>query len=269
MLNLIKHEFLKSRSILIVVSAIFAIIEIIFLISGFSGINGIFIVSSMLIVFFISFIVFGYLIYSLMLYDMDISHKHKNGYMVFMTPNSTYKIIGSKLLASTIVEIVFGIIVSLIFIMDIKLSFKFTSIAIDSNFLNDFSNITAYISDIPFSTIFLMYLNTFSEFTLTVAVIYLSRMLYDTVFYNIKAGAAIAFGCFILINIIFGFIQMEIMKIFNINMFNENEIIYETTVLNVYFGGYSGLIVPTVLNIIFIAVSYIATCILCDKKLSI
>lgn len=275
MLNLVKHEFLKSRNMLIITSAIFAVLEIAFIISGFSGMNGVFIASSILIVVFISFIAFAYLIYAVMLYDMDISHKHKNGYMLFMTPNSTYKIIGSKLIAGTVVEIVFGIIISLIFVMDIKLSFKFTDIAFADNMFSQFGSLTTALSDIKFSVIVLAYLNTFAEFTCIVSVIYLARMLYDTILHNVKAGGVIAFAGFIVINIIFNLISSGVMKIFDINMFTKNTIIYDSTAFNagdamlVYLGGYSGLIIPLILNLVFIAVSYIATCILCDKKLNL
>lgn len=100
MLKLMKYELRKTRMFFLVTVAIIAITELLFLIGYYGNFETPFVISMTLA--FLIFIggFFAAMVFSFMLYYNDISKKP--GYLLFMTPQSTAKIIASKLLVGFI-----------------------------------------------------------------------------------------------------------------------------------------------------------------------
>ncbi|MDA3847147.1 MAG: hypothetical protein PF505_11495 [Vallitaleaceae bacterium] len=95
MLNLLKYEFLRRKNVLAITGIFMVIAEIIILL----GINkrgallGVAIVLILLMIIGVTVLIFAEAIRS---YSTDLNQKQ--GYMLFMTPNSGYKILGSKMI---------------------------------------------------------------------------------------------------------------------------------------------------------------------------
>ncbi len=119
MLKSMKYEFLKNRVSLAVMGIIFACLEATFLIGcalkkdepAAIAVTGL-IVLSVVCVFYIY-------ITGITAYSRDL--REKSGYLVFMTPLSTYKVIGAKLLMVLIEATVFAAWFVLFIILDVTL----------------------------------------------------------------------------------------------------------------------------------------------------
>lgn len=120
MLKLIKYDFMKVRSLIVIFGVIgLAINGLLFIFyklkesfdASFLN-NSVGILATFAVLFLFSLPVF-ILIVSIMLYSTDISKK--KGYMTFLTPHSAYAIIGSKIILSLIIMIC-AVIVELLFI---------------------------------------------------------------------------------------------------------------------------------------------------------
>ncbi len=107
MFNLIKYEFLRKYK-LILMTVVSALIINLFLIT--KGISG----SSIFLVFFPFVLSILYISDILRMYGDDLNKK--SGYMLFMTPNSGYKIIVSKLITAVLEGLVI-LILYFIFIL--------------------------------------------------------------------------------------------------------------------------------------------------------
>ena len=114
--KLLKYEFIKSRIPLIMFMAILVIAEIIFSI-GFIAEDSDYIGVAFLIFFIMTPVcTLGGLILGAGAYTKELANKV--GFMVYMTPNSSYKIVGSKFLFTAIVEIFFSTLLGIIAFVD-------------------------------------------------------------------------------------------------------------------------------------------------------
>ena len=120
MLKLIKYDFMKVRSLIVIFGIIgLAINALLFIfyklkesfdVSFLNNTVGILVTFAILFLFSLPVFI---LIVSIMLYSTDISKK--KGYMTFLTPHSAYAIVGSKIILSFII-MVCAVIVELLFI---------------------------------------------------------------------------------------------------------------------------------------------------------
>lgn len=134
MSKLIKYEFIKNRlGILISLGCIF-MVEIIFLFSYYTK-EDISLVISLLLLFFGCYIcnIFG-LIVGTRTYTRELSDK--TGYMVYMTPNSYYKIIGSKYIFTLLLELIYIAVTFLLIIFNMAV------------FIGDFEQLKDTLGDI-------------------------------------------------------------------------------------------------------------------------
>ncbi len=158
MLNLIKHEILKSKMQVVSVFALLGILEIAYIISCLANIEILYVLSMGL--FIMMFIISPFLIlsHSLYIYQLDVTQKAKTGYMIFMTPTSANKIIASKLLTSFIAGAVF-LLAEFIFIsINAKMPFVNNDLMSENMFLiiTDFISLIS-VSDI-LAVVFLLIL---------------------------------------------------------------------------------------------------------------
>ncbi len=116
MKNLIKYEVIRMKWGLLISLAALGILEAAFLVS--TAIDAL-TVMGFAVVFMamgVIFLIIGIAVEILNQYSKDLNDK--SGYMIFMTPNSYYKIIGSKLLTSMILVLGLGIIMLLVASLD-------------------------------------------------------------------------------------------------------------------------------------------------------
>ena len=104
MLKLIKYEFIKAKTLLIVSAVALGVIEVLFLL-GFFLENGT--LFGWGVGLFFAMMFFGLvaiLIFAIKIFVSEL--KNKSGYMLFMLPKNGYQIVGSKILTSLIVLII-------------------------------------------------------------------------------------------------------------------------------------------------------------------
>lgn len=106
MLKLIKYEFRKQIFSQILVLIVLAILEVVYLV-GLNGKDEDTVISS--IVMFNAFLIIGIVFVAfenIAIYSKDL--RTKQSYMLFLTPNSTYKIVGAKVITTVISILVTG-----------------------------------------------------------------------------------------------------------------------------------------------------------------
>lgn len=270
MFNLIKYEFIKTKNMLIAAVAILVILELGFIISGLSGLYGFFLVMSMLIVFYLIFMIIAPLAYTIHLYDMDISHKHKNGYMLFMTPKNSFRIIGSKLISGIIIVVISVFAVIGVFLADIKMSVNFVKIPSDFNVFSEFADDVSLTSDV-FSLFGIMeFMNGILSYTALLSELYFVKMLNDAVFYNkFKFGVLISTFVFLVINAVSGYVVPAISAKFSFKIGETASSMNLSEIFILASGGYGGVAVSIIYSLIISVVLYIASCRICEKKLSL
>lgn len=126
MLKLIKYDFMKIKTISmifciigIVINALLYITYKIYRTSDVEFLKSIVLILAILAVIFLFSLPVFVIIISIMLYSSDISKK--SGYMTFLTPNSAYKIIGSKIILCLIIMICAVFIEMAFIIADLKM----------------------------------------------------------------------------------------------------------------------------------------------------
>lgn len=113
MLKMLKYEFRRGIFPLLIVGIVIAAIELYFLISTLTAHadHSVIAVSLLILAAFCCYLFV--LIYGIISYSQDL--KNKSGYLVFMAPISSYKVIGAKLLSilltgAIIVAVIFGLL---------------------------------------------------------------------------------------------------------------------------------------------------------------
>lgn len=106
MLKLIKYEFIKNRVILLISLGFITLAEL-FLIVGVKLENETLALSSVVMFLIFSMLLFFLpLVIGILTYTKELSTKE--GFLVYMTPNSTYKIIGAKFIFTLLLFIGYG-----------------------------------------------------------------------------------------------------------------------------------------------------------------
>lgn len=201
MLKLLKYEFIKKSKLLLIllITAILANIGL-GIAYGENGI-GMFLVLSPLVLGII------YLYELIKTYSDDLNKK--TGYMLFMTPNSGYKIIGSKLITIILVGFIFFtsymiFVLTNLSIIAYKMVGDFSLIADGINQLieglNMIINGTLGISIGDLILIFIVGIVSSIVFVLTV---YAAITIRKSIFSNTKFGGILSFIIFVIINVIY------------------------------------------------------------------
>lgn len=109
--KLLKYEFIKNRVALLVSAGIYTIFELLFLVGFMINQETFTLIGTLGLVLLGAFVFIVPLVICCKTYTNELSNKV--GCLVYMTPNSTYKIVGSKYLFSAIMFICFGLLVGL------------------------------------------------------------------------------------------------------------------------------------------------------------
>lgn len=190
MLNLIKYEFVKKYRMFMAVIATTILAGIFMSVKfGEKGMAGFAVILSVGL-----FIL--YAVDVVQMYSQDINRK--TGYMIFMTPNSGYTVIGSKVITALLEGL--SMLIFFILIMTLNSAIIYgPSDFFKISFLNgglSFNNLVLYMF-IVLTTILLFAI----QFLLT---IYSSITIRKSVLANVKFKGLISFSIFILFNYIIG-----------------------------------------------------------------
>lgn len=184
MLNLIKYEFVKKYRMFLVV-IITTILAGIFMSYKFGELG--------LPVFAVILSVGLFILYSvdvIQMYSQDINKK--TGYMVFMTPNNGYTIIGSKVITALLEG--FGMVIFFILVVILNSFIVYGP--------GNFSEINFNNGGISYTSIFIV-LTTVLLFAIQfVLTIYAAITIRKSVLANVKLKGLISFGIFLLLNYI-------------------------------------------------------------------
>jgi len=203
MLKLLKYEFLRRRKVIAMTAAFMVLAEVIILL----GINkrgallGVAIVLILLMVIGVTVLIFAEAIRS---YSTDLNQKQ--GYMLFLTPNSGYKILGSKMIINGITLLVFSTVTFLF----MYLNFLYAKGLYFTNSTGEFKQIVDALGEIyggaipgPLA-IFLLYMVQLIEWFGYIMVAILAITLRKTLFAQSRHGGLLSFVVFI---IVYGIMQ--------------------------------------------------------------
>ncbi|MBR5649826.1 hypothetical protein [Pseudobutyrivibrio sp.] len=119
MLKLFKYELRKTRDIKVIMLCITAILEVFFLIGLYGENERVFSISCffLFIMAFVATVIIG--VHSMKLLKNDLNTKQ--AYMLFMTPNNSYKILGAKVIENGVSIFLAGAFFFLLGVLDMTL----------------------------------------------------------------------------------------------------------------------------------------------------
>lgn len=265
-MKLVKYDLLKSKSVMIFSFIGIVIIEAAFIIGQLLDISFLSTLSGVLlfILLFASF--FAVLIYSIHIFNMDLSKKQ--GYLPFLTPTSAYKIVGAKLITTLIITVALIVLIILYGSLDTYLIARDSEPGISIGYI---FKVIGEELDGSWGPIGMMALSYVSSWFNNIVCIYLAMALAATLLGESKLKGLVSFGLWIGINAIMGGISLLLTFIFKSDMMSANlDTSTMTTgeILNFSFNN-SLIVITIVLNVILGVIMYFVTGWLAEKKLSL
>ena len=192
MLNLIKYELIKKYKLFIITIASSLGLNLYLLTKGATG-------SISFIATFPMIIAILYIVDIIKMYSDDLNKK--SGYMLFMTPNSGYKIIVSKLMTA-VLEVLVILLVYFVFII-LNGAFIMYSSNVDINFYETIKFINATLTGKLGINLFHVFLALFTLFVFLIGFIttvYTAMTIRKSIFSEVKFGGLLSFVIFMLLN---------------------------------------------------------------------
>jgi ABC-2 type transport system permease protein len=249
MLKLMKYEFRKQAVSKMVVVTLLVLLEIFFLIATFTEQEKLLSLSIVLLTLFI----FGAILFlgyeAIITYSNDL--KKKCSYMLFLTPVSTYSIVGAKVVSAAIQIIMAGLIFLGVAALNVAIIIgQFSEVAM---FKEDLLNMVDMFLgvEINFSNIFSVIALNITSWISTITLAFFSITLSTTFLANRKFKGVVSFVIFVLLNILYSYVVNRLNRIMNI----------DTIELNNYL--------QSAVMFIFIIITYIGTAWMLDKKVSV
>ena len=215
MFKMIKYEFRKHITSIIILLIVYGLLEAVFL-YGMIADNQNAVVISMALLIMLSVVSYVFiLVLGISTYNNEL--KSKSGYLVYMTPISYYHIIGAKLLYTLFAGIGFA---ALIFLL---LTVNYNMLANEYS-LNDFTTVFNVMlrtlgTDYTLGTLLLLMLvqiiSMLVNFFMIVTVAYLAISLSTTILQNSKAKGFLSFFLFIVIIAVVLYLEGLIPEIYN------------------------------------------------------
>ncbi len=201
MLKTIKYEFRRSIGAFIILGVIFGLLELYYLYGVFADKTkhmGIAIVllmiASMAMYMFV-------LLFSILSYKKDI--EQKQGYLVFMTPTSTYSVIGAKLITTLITGVAIVAVIFALFAIDWKiLMSKDKNLSNFIDLMEDVFEAMSFKTDNIILGLLALVFVFLISFYLMVTIAYLALSLSNTLLSNKKGKGFISFVFFIILYIV-------------------------------------------------------------------
>ncbi|MBC7960204.1 MAG: hypothetical protein H7X94_10085 [Vallitaleaceae bacterium] len=196
MLKLLKYEFYRKLKMFIIAASILVFAEGVVLFGIFKG-GGWTILSFLTTFFMISGVVLFVFIDSIRTYSSDLNQKE--GYSLFLTPTSGYKIIGSKAIMSFLELLVFVTIVFAMMVLNFEVT-KFMYKDVVQSILDPMFEALKTVYTIPnlFEIIMIVLVYVFEWFAVIMIAI-LSMTLRKTILANSKLGWLISLVFFVVL----------------------------------------------------------------------
>jgi ABC-2 type transport system permease protein len=251
MLKLMKYEFKKQAFSKLVILCLVAIIEVVFLLGVFLDKEG-WTAASMGVLWIVTLGAMTFLAFeAIITFSNDL--KTKCSYMLFLTPTTTYSIVGAKVLAAAIQGIVAACIFAGIFILDGGiLVARYDFIAEIKQLIVEFSRQFLKL-DIDMVAIFSFVATTLTSWLSTITIAFFSITLSTTFLANNKLKGLISFVIFIAINIFIYYI-MDLVLGYQIDN------LADMTKYN---------LIASLFSLVFTVITYFGTAWMLDKKVSV
>lgn len=250
MLKLVKYEFKKQAFSKYIIIALTGLLEIMFLIGLAMDREGVIGLSIGLL----SMLAFGAVVYlafeSIDTFSKDL--KQKSSYMLFLTPRTTYSIVGAKLITTAMQGILAAFIYFGVFVLNGTLALarynqlgeiKNLLVTITKEFMQLDLNIHFFVAVVAVML---------CSWLLTITIAFFSITLSTTFLANKKFKGIVSFIIFILINVAFSYITQKVN--------------FEGTSLT---EAVKVMWIGTIYSLAFIAVTYFGTAWMLDKKVSV
>ena len=185
MLKLVKYEFRKARSALLALLGIAAVLEVYFLASLYSNHEDNMVVAGVLLFFCAYAAAIFVFVRGVTSYSGEL--KNTSSYLIFMTPNSTLKIMGSKYLYTFVNGLFFTVLFAVLTAVDTALALR--QYGELNSFLETvrsfFSLYGVYLDQIGYGILFML-LSVLLSVLSTIAVAYFSITIGHTLFRDKK-----------------------------------------------------------------------------------
>ena len=205
MLKLVKYEYRRNITGILVVLAAILGLECYFLGAAYwDSIDHVMVAGSLLMMV-AGISVAMVLLYSVSLYSKELNAK--TSYLTFMTPNSTGKILGAKLLATLLLGAAYAVLLGAFAVWDFDIlrrlfpQIEFIQVMLDSVLTQMHTNLSSVLITVA-SLAFDFLVNFFT----TVVVAYLAITLSATVLQNKKFKGLLSFLLFVLIMVALGWL---------------------------------------------------------------
>lgn len=258
MLNLIKYEFIKKSKLIVITLIMTLAINLLLITRGAGG-------SVIFLSFFPMVMSVFYIVDIIKLYSDDLNKK--SGYMLFMTPNSGYKIIISKILTA----IIEGFALLLLYFIYVLINGAYILYVAGNNVNFSFNEIIYSINNLLSGSLgfnlghVFMFLITGLLFLVSfLTTAYTAMTIRKSIFSEIKFGGALSFVIFLLINWAISSVSKEIFNIFT-PYYNFIDITSRTTATDLVY-----IFMPiNVLSLIQIVILTLCSGYLLEKKINL
>ncbi len=247
MFNLLKYELRKTIGLKGIILILVAIMQVAFLIGLYGEYDNMLVISIFGLTFgtFASLIVIG--LYSIFLLSKDLNTKQS--YMLFMTPNNSYKILGAKVIENSLSIIITGAFFILLGAIDISLGFaKYGSLEDIIEFFNYF---LTDLQQITPETVIASVSNGIISWIFIVTTAFFAVVLCATLFNGKRHNGLLSFIVFIVLNSLVSYVIGKILGPSDVNI----TVAYNLTMIAIH--------------LVLSVVMYFVTAWIMDNKLSV
>lgn len=246
-----KYEFRKQAFSKLVILALVGLLEVLFLFGVVASRENIIAMAMSLLAVFTMGALFFLAFESILTYSNDL--KQKCSYMLFLTPNNSYSIVGAKVLSAGIQVILAGVAFFAVFAIDGGvLIAKYDAIAevkrVILQMLDQFFQLKIQFSDIV-SVVAVVITNWIS----TITVAFFSITLSTTFLANKKYKGVVSFIIFIVLNIVYS-------KITNLVLGDAADHLSSVSTFFIW---------ESIIALLFTILTYIGTAWMLEKKVSV
>ncbi len=245
MLKLIKFEFIRKYKLLTMTLISAIALNILAMSRGIGG-------SSMFLLFFPIVLSVLYLVDIIKMYSEDLNKK--TGYMLFMTPNSGYKIISSKLLTAVLE----GFALFLMYFIFILINGVFIAVSMGNEIY--YSQIIAVVDNLLSVSfgfrsghVLIFLLATLTFLIAFITTVYTAMTIRKSIFSEIKFGGLFSFIIFLLINWGLSYVSSIF---FNIIAPYYDSIDTVSSTGSVSVGGFAMTLLPMIVVLIIQAIAF-------------
>ncbi len=198
MLRLMKYELRKTLNVKLVLAAVTLIAEVAFLIGYFTRNETLYSLTALLLFMIASTGISVIGLWSLIVLHRDMNTRQ--GYMLFMTPNSCYKILGAKILECGLSILLAGAFFFLLGFLDVTLVMRLYDENIWQFLAEMLQTLNERLTITPANVLAVLFW-LLSSWLCSVITAFLADILATSLLYGKKWNWLVAFALFILLNI--------------------------------------------------------------------